>query len=54
MGQVSGEWDSRRLADVEDWMGKCLESGTNNRRSADVEYWMGQVSGEWDEQQKVG
>ena len=34
--------------------GKCLGSGTNSRRSADVEYWMGQVSGEWDEQQKIG
>ena len=34
--------NSRRSADVEDWMrAKCLESGTNSRRSADVEDWMG-------------
>ena len=34
------------------WMSgwdKCLESGTTSGRSADVEDWMGQVSGEWDD-----
>ena len=75
-GQVSGEWDEQQKIA---WCGgldggKCLESGTNSRRSPDVEDWMGasvwrvgqtaedqpmwrsvwgQVSGEWDEQQKI-
>ena len=38
-----------------DW-GKCLESGTNSRRDLGRRMWrtgLGQVSGEWDEQQKI-
>ena len=42
-GQVSGEWDKQqkisRCGGVDG--GKCLESGTNSRISADVEEWMG-------------
>ena len=36
--------------------GKCLESGTNSRRYIGRRMWRtgwGQVSGEWDEQQKI-
>ena len=55
-GLVSGEWDDQQKIG---WCGrldggKCLESGTTSRRSADVEDWMGHVSGEWDDQQKIG
>ena len=37
-------------------VGKCLESGTNSRRYLGRRMWRtgwGQVSGEWDEQQKI-
>ena len=37
--------------------GKCLESGTNNQRDIGRRMWRtgwGLVSGEWDEQQKIG
>ena len=36
--------------------GKCLESGTNSRRDVGRRMWrtgLGQMSGEWDEQQKI-